>query len=39
MNKILQKNFKIIIIGKKDVFFEKIIIFLRKKKFDLFIRI
>lgn len=32
MNKILQKNFKIIIIGKKDVFFEKIIIFLRKKK-------
>ena len=32
MNKIFQKNFKIIIIGKKDVFFEKIIIFLRKKK-------
>lgn len=32
MNKILRKNFKIIIIGKKDVFFEKIIIFLRKKK-------
>ena len=32
MNKILRKNFKIVIIGKKDVFFEKIIIFLRKKK-------
>ena len=32
MNKIISNNFKFVIVGKKDVYFEKIIDFLKKKK-------